>query len=645
MCKEGTVRDMTTGKCVEASQCGKCSGVNEEWSECGNQCREPTCGDDKIGKKCPTACERRCQCKQGYVRNNYGECITLEMCPFGARCESNEYWNQCGSACHEPDCEYPLGYSKDKCGTTPQVCTPRCECKTGFVRRYGKCVRATDCEATCDPQTEQFSTCGSACRETKCPGVKHNESERHDTYIHHWVSDSFHHGSDILPNCPSVCERRCECRNGYSRDHKGKCVRTDQCELPPCPSNEFRQCINSPCDDAFCKVLLGHDQCASTEEYGSCQRECVCMPGYARDDQGKCILTSQCLTCGANEQKVDHYCACMENQCPGGVMCMCTPEPGQPKVAGCICKNGYVRDSDGACKLEAEVCIPGSQPTTTSVVTTTARPTCGIGEVWYSCFMSCTERKCGEPFAPCLPDCSKVSGGCGCKMGWSRDPISQQCVEKCPYDGCPKNEVETDCYEPCMDNACEKSCKPKCKNKNNDEKACKCIDGFVRNSKGKCIPKSTENCCLNKPNMVWSFCSDTTTEKKCPNHIVRTDDFDQTDDLEQRSMIVQMPVYVPPPTCIPRCECLPGYYLTRDGCVPHLQGCDNIAPDETEEAVQCGCDVAKVVTQILGEGVKRVECTKPGKKGGLKGSEWTLSCLFQGIFTYIKSSNYMNFKV
>ena len=102
------------------------------------------------------------------------------------------------------------------------------------------------------------------------------------------------------------------------------------------------------------------------------------------------------------------------------------------------------------------------------------------------------------------------------------------------------------------------------------------------------------------------------------------------------SMIVELPDYVPPtpkPTCIPRCECLPGYYLTRDGCVPHLQGCDNIAPDETEEAIQCGCDTAKVVKQILGEGVKRVECTKPGKKGGLKGSEWTLSCLFQGIFT------------
>ena len=80
VCKKGTVRDQTTRKCVEPIQCG-CSGRTQEWLECGNRCREPTCDNDKVGEKCPDDCERTCQCKTGYFRNDDGECVLLESCP------------------------------------------------------------------------------------------------------------------------------------------------------------------------------------------------------------------------------------------------------------------------------------------------------------------------------------------------------------------------------------------------------------------------------------------------------------------------------------------------------------------------------------------------------------------------------------
>ena len=81
VCKEGMVRDNTSGKCIEPIQCG-CSGPTQEWLECGNRCREPKCRNHKVGEKCPDDCERTCQCKTGYFRNDDGECVLRESCPL-----------------------------------------------------------------------------------------------------------------------------------------------------------------------------------------------------------------------------------------------------------------------------------------------------------------------------------------------------------------------------------------------------------------------------------------------------------------------------------------------------------------------------------------------------------------------------------
>ena len=105
VCKKGTVRDQTTGKCVEPIQCG-CTGPTQEWLECGNRCREPTCGKDKVGEKCPDDCERTCQCKTGYFRNDDDECVLLESCPIKIMhtCPLNEI-----RLCVDSECDNNFG--------------------------------------------------------------------------------------------------------------------------------------------------------------------------------------------------------------------------------------------------------------------------------------------------------------------------------------------------------------------------------------------------------------------------------------------------------------------------------------------------------------------------------------------------------
>ena len=163
MCKEGFVRDQVSGKCVEYANCG-CPNANEEFLSCGNQCKEPTCTDDKSTATCPTVCERRCQCKTGYVRASNGQCVRNEFCPSGVDCAANEYWNICGSSCAEPTCQNPNSRGAGAKTTCSQVCEARCECMAGFVRKGKDCVKAIDCEIDCDSATEEFLTCGSACR-------------------------------------------------------------------------------------------------------------------------------------------------------------------------------------------------------------------------------------------------------------------------------------------------------------------------------------------------------------------------------------------------------------------------------------------------------------------------------------------------
>lgn len=64
----------------------RCTGKNQEYVHCPQACPPQTC--ESIGKiyHCPMRpikeadCKGACQCKQGFYRDEFGECISEEEC-------------------------------------------------------------------------------------------------------------------------------------------------------------------------------------------------------------------------------------------------------------------------------------------------------------------------------------------------------------------------------------------------------------------------------------------------------------------------------------------------------------------------------------------------------------------------------------
>ncbi|KAF5302456.1 hypothetical protein FQR65_LT08546 [Abscondita terminalis] len=61
-----------------APQGGQECGENEEYSTCHTAC-PPTCEPPK-SNICPAICKTGCGCKQGYLLNSRGQCVTSRDC-------------------------------------------------------------------------------------------------------------------------------------------------------------------------------------------------------------------------------------------------------------------------------------------------------------------------------------------------------------------------------------------------------------------------------------------------------------------------------------------------------------------------------------------------------------------------------------
>ncbi|GMS95128.1 hypothetical protein PENTCL1PPCAC_17303 [Pristionchus entomophagus] len=115
-----------------------CPGQNEEFASCATFC-EPTCVDKNPA--CVLACAApRCQCANGFYRNQQGVCVFSEQCEFIPSCGPNETFNQCSTPC-EPQCGQPVALA------CPAICGPsKCQCKQGFWRHStGSCVQNNQC--------------------------------------------------------------------------------------------------------------------------------------------------------------------------------------------------------------------------------------------------------------------------------------------------------------------------------------------------------------------------------------------------------------------------------------------------------------------------------------------------------------------
>ncbi|XP_073426616.1 von Willebrand factor-like [Dendrobates tinctorius] len=117
-CKKGTIRNVK-GECVKVEKC--CSG-NTEYQQCGSAC-PPTCKNRS--PICAAVCKSGCFCKKGTIRNDKGECVTVEKC-----CSGNTEYQGCGNDCPNTCAAHN--------SPEPVMCTMQCStgcfCKPGYKR-------------------------------------------------------------------------------------------------------------------------------------------------------------------------------------------------------------------------------------------------------------------------------------------------------------------------------------------------------------------------------------------------------------------------------------------------------------------------------------------------------------------------------
>ncbi|KAJ8732616.1 hypothetical protein PYW07_015215 [Mythimna separata] len=474
-CKKDFVLDQNINKCVRPKKCTPICGQDEVFSECINGgCQRKNCS--QLGQPVPCVkiaakdCIKGCLCKEGYLRNSKGVCVPQEKCELKCN-QPNEVYDSCPSSCPPQTCE-----SIDKIYHCPlkktdlKDCKPACRCKEGYWRnKIGQCISKENCLKCKGPN--EFWSCGGAC-DNICKDL-HKQNQT---------------------NCPIVnikCNEMCYCEKGYARNDKKICVPIEQCPKPPkCKKNErLEECPDWLCRPQSCAQLGYPIACPALQgDIGSnatCPGKpgCVCIDNYVRHDCGECIPAEECLSCGGDPNAVSGCGVNCGRLCSNykkkNVIC-----PLICKVNGCDCKKGFVFDSNiGKC-VRPKDCTE----------------VCGENEVYDTCANGgCRRWNCSQKGGPILcKDPLKCIGGCVCQKGYLRNNDGA-CVpeDKCPITCTQPHEVYDPCPHTCPPQTCaaigiaypcphppegEEFCTP----------ACRCENGYYRNSAGECI--SEEEC-------------------------------------------------------------------------------------------------------------------------------------------------------
>ncbi|GFQ65784.1 uncharacterized protein TNCT_640574 [Trichonephila clavata] len=287
----------------------------------------------------------------------------------------------------------------------------------------------------------------------------------------------------------------------------------DSKDLLPCPKHErFDRCL-AHCQRNCTNYKEKYIPCPLI-----CEPGCICVEGYVRGPEGKCIPKEKCSRSSERcreHSKFDHcgaHPSCQKNcqnynenfPCPA----ICVP--------GCICEDGYVEGPNKEC-IKKEECRHYSEGWD-SIFETEEPPVnednefesdalkCPEHEHWVLCEAHC-QKNCTN-YKQNLPCNKRCVGGCVCDRGYVRG-LNGKCIleEKCPMETekCPEHEHWDRCLAHCQRNCsnydkhipCTMACFP----------GCVCDEGHVRGPNGKCIlkekcPKEPDTNCPKTQNMM-----------------------------------------------------------------------------------------------------------------------------------------------
>ncbi|KRZ87210.1 Cysteine-rich venom protein 6 [Trichinella sp. T8] len=321
-----------------------------------------------------------------------------------------------------------------------------------------------------------------------------------------------------------------------------------------CPLNEIWNSCGSSCEETCESIASGKDTPCTLQ----CVPGCFCVDGFVRDSRGRCIPMSLCpnrVNSSCPENEVFHECgsACPEtcDTVSSGFERPCTGNC----IAGCFCKNGYVRGYDGKCIPPEDCGKPNNDK-------------CGSNEVFMKCGSACPatcDSIRSENIIPCTKEC--VSG-CFCKSGYVRASTGE-CLapEACGahLGGCgPREEYR----------ACGSACPESCESiKDLAPHACPAM----------CVP----GCFCKFPFVHFFVCGPNEIYKQCGTACPAT--------CEEPNPSCSL-------ICASGCFCLDGLVRTRDGKCVKLEECpanDKMECNNDEEFDECGtacpltCDTIK----------------------------------------------------
>ncbi|KAJ8732169.1 hypothetical protein PYW08_014899 [Mythimna loreyi] len=463
-CRKGYVFDEQVNKCVKPKDCSRPCGKNEVYTSCANGgCGKWNCSQLGQPDLCidPIKCIGGCICQEGYLRAKNGNCVPRNECPV-PQCGKNERFEFCPGC--EPQYCSELGFPLT-CPESGDPRQPACICDYGYVRNEnGDCIPKEECPS-CGGDPNAQSGCGVNCGK---------------------LCSNYNKGP--VP-CPKICKvNACDCKKDFVLDQNiNKCVRPKQC-TPICgPDEVFSECINGGCQPKNCSQLGKPVPCIKINEK-DCIKGCLCKEGYLRDLNGSCVPTEKCeQQCnGPNEV----YDACPPS-CPPQTCesidkiyhCPMIKTDIKDCKPACRCKEGYWRNKIGEC-ISKKNCLKCTGP----------------NEYW-SCGGAC-DNVCKDLHKQNQTNCPikniKCNEMCYCEKGYARN-ASNICVPiaQCPPPCTKPHEVYDLCPHTCPPQTCAaiglaypcphppegiEFCNP----------ACRCEEGYYRNSADECI--SEEEC-------------------------------------------------------------------------------------------------------------------------------------------------------